>query len=154
MDISTREAREGRGECSKVGGRVRTKGILKQHWSKQKMRTERGLNSSSLKWLMARKRRRPCLPPLGSYSPLPPTGMRSWNHHYMQEALKSPKCQVSRQPLEWQPDTPPPPFYPHPHPQKRSNPISAGHSALWGSSSRRRDGSDGRPWGDRPPFSP
>lgn len=38
---------------------------------------------------------------------------------------------------------------PTPTPKERSNPISAGHSALWGSSSRRRDGPDGRTRGER-----
>ena len=60
--------------------------------------------------------------------------MRSWNHHY----ARSPSNPPNVRPLgSLRNDRP----VPLPHsPKKRSNPVSAGHSALWGSSSRRRDG--------------
>lgn len=77
--------------------------------------------------------------------------MRSWNYHH----ARSPSHPQSVRSLESLCDDRLIPF-PHPHPPKkeRFNPISAGHSALWGSSSRRGDGSDGHTRGERPPFFP
>lgn len=93
----------------------------------------------------ARKCRYPCLPPLGSYSLLPPLKRKVGTTTLPEthQILKMSGHQAAYG-MEWQANTPPPP------PKKeRSNPISAGHSALWGSSSLRRDGSDGRTRGDR-----
>lgn len=72
--------------------------------------------------------------------------MRSWNYH----SARSPSNpQNVRSPGSlWNDRLIPLP--PPPTPKKeRFNPASAGHSALWGSSSRRRDGSDGRTGGER-----
>lgn len=98
-------------------------------WNTTEVNREREQKGAKLKFPQVdhgKKMQAPLFTTTRSYSSLPPTGAQSWNYHH--QILNTSGHWL---PLEWRANTPPPP-------PKRYSPISAGHSALWGSASLRR----------------